>query len=301
MNQKAPHSAPPVVLLDELIGALMADTEAAAAARASGIPRGPVTGLQKLDGLLGGYLAPGLHVLQGGPGAGKTALALQIASRCYYPCLYVTSEMPLLELFRRLVARETQTYLNKLKTGELGAKETQRLALQTVERLPRFAFMDGTHAHAEPSLIYDAADGLRVKADATTILVVIDSLQMWALGARSSDQQLSAATEYDLINSGLDAAAVIASRLACPVLMISHRNRAGQKDGGLHSSKGSGSIEYLAESLIDLSTKRDQPQPDKNSEIEITLSIHKNRHGVAGTNISLLYSGGLQTFREAGE
>lgn len=294
-NQPA---TPKVVLLDDLVGDLVSDSEAAAAALASGTPRGPVTGLGELDRMLGGYLAPGLHVLQGGPGAGKTSLALQIASRCYYPSLYVTSEMPLLELFRRLVARETQTFLGKLKTGELGARETQRLALQTVEKLRRFAFMDGTRAYASPALVYDVAAGLRDKGEANNILVVIDSLQMWATGARASEQQLSAATEYDLINSGLDAAAEIATRLDCPVLMISHRNRAGQNDGGLHSAKGSGNIEYLSESLIDLSATKKQSQPDSNGEVEITLSIHKNRHGVAGTNLALMYSGRLQTFRE---
>src|SRR5438128_6247689 len=100
MNENQ-NSTPTVTLLSDLISAFVTDTEAAAAARESGIPRGPVTRLSALDEALGGYLSVGLHLLQAAPGAGKTAFALQVAAMCGFPSLFVTAELGTLELFRR--------------------------------------------------------------------------------------------------------------------------------------------------------------------------------------------------------
>src|SRR5262245_30990621 len=105
---------PTLTLLADLVGELRADAQAAYDARQAGHPRGPVTGLSPLDEALGGYLAQGLHVLQAAPAAGKTAMGLQIGSSCSFPALIVSVEMPTLELFRRLIARNTRTFLGKL-------------------------------------------------------------------------------------------------------------------------------------------------------------------------------------------
>jgi replicative DNA helicase len=288
---------PTVTLLSDLVSQFVADTEDAALARASGTPRGPVTRLRDLDEAMGGYLAPGVHILQAAPGAGKTAFALQVAAGCGFPALYVSSEMGLLELFRRLIARETGTFLGKLKTGELGGQEAMRLALRTAEKVPHLAIMDGTLAYASPELIRDAAESLRERASAKHVLIVLDSMQMWARSAKGSSKELLTASEYDLINAGLDAAARVGSDLACPILAVSHRNRQGNKsDGGLHAGKGSGDLEYMAETVIDI-TRRDE-QPDAAGEIEVRLSIHKNRHGVPGVSFPLRFCGRVQEFRE---
>ncbi len=291
-------TAPQVTLLSDLISEFVADTEAAAAALASGIPRGPVTRISKLDRALGGFLAPGLHVAQAAPGAGKTAFALQVAAMCGFPALYVSSEMGLLELFRRLIARETGTFLDRLKTGELGIQEAIRLAVRTAEKVPHLAIMDATRAYAAPLAIRKAAESVRERAGAQHILVVIDSLQDWARSALDTDGKPLAASEYDLMNAGLSAAARIGAHLACPVLGVSHRNRQGNKsDGGLHAAKGSGDVEYKAETVIDLNRKDEQP--DAAGEVEIRVSIHKNRHGIPGISFPLRFCGRVQEFREA--
>jgi len=296
MSKEEP--TPQTIQLSELVSGFVADTEAAAEARRTGRPRGPITGLVELDRIFGGFLAPGLHILQGAPGCGKTALSLQIASHCFYPCLYVTSEMPTLELFRRLIARETKTFLGKLKSGEVSGADARRLALATVEKLPHMAMMDATNAYASPALIQDVAGGLRERMSAEHVLIVIDSLQVWARSVRATDREAATASEYDMINAALFAAAGIASRLTCPVLMISHRNRVGNKEqGGLHASKGSGDVEYAAETILDLTPKADQ-QPDANGETEVNAKVVKNRHGVVGVTSRLQFCGRLQEFRE---
>jgi replicative DNA helicase len=294
---------PIVTQLADLVDFFVADAEAAALARETGRPRGPITGLGNLDEALGGYLAPGVHILQAAPGAGKTAFALQVASDCVYPCLYVTSEMGLLELFRRLIARQTKTYLGRLKSGELGGTESRRLALQTIEKLPKLAFMDATQAYASPLLIGEVANALRDRHKSDHVLIALDSLQIWAKSARRAERKdtdkkdFAPATEYDLISAGLDSISGIASRLQCPILAISHRNRAGNKsDGGLHAGKGSGDLEYASETVIDL-TRKDET-PDANGETRIKATMQKNRHGIPGVPYDFAFSGRLQTFRD---
>jgi replicative DNA helicase len=288
---------PPVTQLAGLLADFVADAEAAARARESGKPRGAITSLPSLDAALGGYLAPGVHILQAAPGAGKTAFALQVASDCAYPCLYVTSEMGLLELFRRLISRQTKTYLGKLKTGELGVSESKCLALRTIENLPNLAFMDGTQLYAAPIHISDVAESLRKQLKSDHVLIVLDSLQIWAKSARRAAVELANTSEYELITAGLDAISSVGARLQCPILAVSHRNRAGNKsDGGLHAGKGSGDLEYGSESVIDLTRKDETPNSD--GETNVTAKIHKNRHGIPGLSFNFAFSGRTQDFRE---
>lgn len=295
------QSKPRLTLLSDLVAEFVADTEAALAALESGKPRGPITGLPSVDGLLGTYLSPGLHVLQGAPGCGKTAFALQMASDCAFPCLYVSAEMPLLELFRRLIARQTRTFLGKLKTGELGAREAQRLALRTIENLPHLALLDCTRGYADVEAICTAAEGLAEARKANQTLVIIDSLTVWAKSAVRNSADLMGIGEYEIINQGVLGCTNIASYLKSPVVALSHRNRQGNKsEGGLHAAKGSGSIEYEAESVLDLEhLDRDQRTPDINGDVKIKITACKNRNGVPNISVPLLFNGRTQSFSEA--
>ena len=289
-----------MVLLRDLVGELVADTEAAAEALRSGRPRGPVLGFQCLDKHLGGYLAPGLHIIQGAPGDGKTALALQAAATCRTAALYVSAEMPLLELFRRLIARETRTLLPKLRSGELGPREAEQLAGDTVRRLPAVALVDSTREAVSPGTVTRQAHCLLEITEARHVLVVIDSLTVWARGMTDESGQPIAATEYDQINAGIKAVLAIASALRAPVLALSHRNRVGNRakpgDAGLHAGKGSGDLEYAAETVLDLTVNKDE---GGDREMPAALTILKNRHGRAGVTLRLRFDGLLQTFTEA--
>jgi replicative DNA helicase len=281
-----------VTLLSDLVPALVAESEAAAAALASGRSRGPVTQMRALDDALGGFLAPGVHILQSAPGGGKTAFALQTAATCSFPSLYVTAEMPTLELFRRLIARATNTFLGKLKSGELGSREITRLAQATIEKSPWLAILDATAGYVPPSAIRNAASALRERAGGGAVLTVLDSLQYWARGAGEL-------TEYELVSSAMRALSEVAAQLASPVLAISHRNREGNKgNGGLHAGKGSGDLEYVAESVLELAPEAKDAKPDAAGKTAVALSIHKNRHGAAGRIIPLYFTGRTQLFTE---
>jgi replicative DNA helicase len=282
-----------VVRLSDLIPDLVSENEKALEARRTGKKPGPVTQLKAIDDALGGCLSPGIHILQAGPGAGKTALALQIAATCGYPALYVTAEMPMLELFRRTIARTTGTFLGKLKNGELSSEEIERLARKAAALAPWLAIMDATLGPISPEAITTRAQVLQERAEAKNVLIVLDSLQYWAGNVRG-------VTEYDAISAGIHNLGEIAAQLSCPIIAISHRNRTANKseNGGMYGSKGSGTIEYSAESILDLNRK--DPKPDASGKVTVNLEIHKNRHGEQGYSIELEFTGRLQQFTEKG-
>jgi len=279
------------ILLSDIVGDLRADAAAAWDAARAGRSRGPATGLPALDYLLGGYLAPGLHVLQAAPGAGKTAFALQVAAECGFPALFVSAEMSCLELFRRTIARVTGTYLGRLKSGELDPDEVERLARHTAAHVPNLALLDAVTSYADPGLIRDSVDALKERTGAPHALIVLDSLHAWAMGGRGGS------AEYDAINAALSVAGQIAGECASPLLVVAHRNRVGQERGGLHTAKGSGTIEYAAETVLELAP----PELDTMDAGDRTIiaTLHKNRHGYAGTRATLRFSGRLQRYTES--
>ena len=294
---KDANNLPPTIDLADLITEFVADTDAAAEAARNNRPRGAITGLTKLDRHFGNYLSPGIHVLQGGPGAGKTAMALQAASDCRCPALFVSAEMGALELFRRLVARQTNTFLGRLKSGEISGQQARNLAVQTAQNLKHLRIVDATRLPASPTLIIENARNLREKIQSDNVLIILDSLHVWARSLRNLEKDLIEADEYSLINNALKCVAAIASSLKCPVVTVAHRNRVGNRsDGGLHAAKGSGGIEYEAESVLDLNKNKEVD--NANGETEITAKLEKNRNGAAGVFVKLGFNGALQSFRE---
>lgn len=279
-----------MVLARDLIDELAEENALAAEARKTGKLRGAITGLKQLDQTLGGFLSPGVHILQSAPGTGKSALALQIAASCGFPSLFVSAEMPILELFRRLIARATKTHLGKLKSGELSNSEIISLAQGAVEKSPNLAFLDASTCFVNAESLLDKTELLLKKTNSKQALLVLDSLQYWSKG-------LDAGSEYEQVSQGIKALSMVSAGLSLPIIAISHRSRVGNREGGLHAAKGSGDIEYAAESVIDLTREKDT-KPDASGNVPTTLAIHKNRHGEVGKIIPLEFCGKFQLFTE---
>jgi replicative DNA helicase len=284
----APH-APRLFRPAQLLEAWAADAEAAHQARRTGTPRGPATGIKTLDSVLGGALAAGLHVLHGGHGAGKTALALQMAATCGFPALYLSAETHILELFRRIVARVTGTFLGRLRSGELAPYESLALARQAAEAVPLLAFADATESFATVAWLRDAA--LATRGQAAHVLVVIDSAHEWA---ESAGGELA---EYDRLNAALAGLRTLAGQLNAPVLALAERNRASIAAGGLSAAAGTRRFEYAAATVLDLNAADEGGRSDPHERI-VTLRVAKNRYGAAGREIRLRFHGALQRFTE---
>lgn len=289
----APEDETPAVPRLARLGDLFAewDAEASAAyeARRTNTPRGPVTGLDKLDLELGGAFAEGVHVLLGNTGTGKTALAAQVATSCRCPCLFISTEMSLLEMLRRLTARLTKTYLGKFKTGELAPQIAAQLVRQAAQQAPGLVLADATLAFPTREWIRVAATATRRDSESRHLLIVLDSLHTWA------DMAPGDVDEYTRLNMALAALRQLASGLRCTVLVTAERNRAAMRAGGVNAGAGSRKIEYGAESVLDLDRDPDA-QEDAAGEVPITLKMAKNRNGAAGRKVELRFHGALQQF-----
>ncbi len=296
-NGKSPPPAgdsppPRLVRFADVLGAFRADAQAAFDARVNGVARGPGTGLRELDDVLGGVLQPGVHIVQGGSGVGKTAYALQVAATCGYPALFVSCEMHLVELLKRHTARATSTYLGRLKSGELAPDDAVRLAEQAVAAAPLLALVDATRAYLHPDLLKDFA--LSTRGDAPHVLVVVDSVHSWA---EASPLALS---EYDTLNAHLAALRRIASLGNCPILGVAERNRAAMATGGLNSAAGSRKFEYGAESVVGLAVEegKEAPPGGASGEKPVRITVEKNRNGAAGMSLKAVFNGALQKFSD---
>ena len=290
-SSDAPRPQAPLLLFSDALGDLLADARAANDARTSGTPRGPVTGFPTLDREIGHALAPGLHGIHGAPGTGKTAFTLQLAASCCFPALYVTCEMSPAELLRRHTARATETFLGRLKSGEMPVSEVEKLTRRALAEVPNLALLDATRLPAQIERIYEAA--LTTKGEYSNLLIVIDSLHSWAEGLGDA----SGAGEYEVLNSALKALRGLSHTLKCPVLFVAERNRDSMKSGGQSAGAGTRKIEYGTETVFDLD--RDMSEKENGAgEFLIALKLAKNRHGNVGKSIPLQFNGGLQRFRE---
>jgi replicative DNA helicase len=285
----APPPGPRTARLRDLLGEWQTEATAAYEAAQSGRLRGPVTRFSKLDSALGGALNDGIHSLQGVPGSGKTALALQLAATCGFPALYLSAEMSLLELFRRHIARTTGTFLNRLRTGELPPVQAMELAGKAVTEAPDLTLADATLAPARVDWIRDRAKDAR--GGAAKVLLVIDSLHSWA------EISMPDLDEYQRLNMAISGLRKISAELACPVLVVTERNRVGMEKSGLHAGAGTRKIEYGVESLWDLKIA-EKAENDAAGEKPITLILEKNRNGAPNVKVDLKFHGALQRFRQ---
>lgn len=277
---------PRLTLLGDLLEVGLVDATAAHDAFRTGKPCGVQTPWSGLTDILGGFLSPGLHIVHGPPGLGKTALGLQLAAGCGFPAIVVSCEMSALELLRRHIARETNTSLRRFRSGELMASTWLDLARKATAATPSMAIADATTSFASPTWVRDAAQNVR--GDETHSLIVVDSLQAWA-------RSLDGDTEYDRLGDALTTLTAIAQELVCPVVVLSERSRAGMK-GGMHAGAGHRSIEYSSESVIELDRMNDPQHSD--GSFGITMTISKNRNGVPGKTLPFRFDGAVQRFTE---
>jgi replicative DNA helicase len=283
-------NAPRLTRLADLLDDWQAYAESAHDAYTNGTPRGAVTGFATLDRELGGALEPGVHVVLGAPGTGKSAFVLQAAAEAGCPALLVTCEMSPLELLRRHTARVTGTYLGRLKTGELSPAGSLALVKQAITAAPNLYLADATTAFARPDWIDERAQEIR--GNGPHVLVVIDSVHSWA------EKGPSGFSEYDLLNAALAELRGMADELAAPILVVSERNRMSMTKGGLSSGAGSRKIEYGGSTVLDLQRDKDDVL-NAAGEVSVTLRIEKNRNGAAGKTVKLCFIGALQRFVEA--
>jgi replicative DNA helicase len=258
------------------------------------------TCIAPLDEALGGGLRPGLSVLGGEPGAGKSALALTVALLTAWRganALYVSLEMGEGQCWGRLAsalsalpeyggapfrwadawgwARRSREARDEARGRGEEAEAVAALAsggdpaasaLGGLSRLPGgLAVSTALAAHSLAGL-----DSLVCEAAAAgASLVVVDYAQLV--------QTTPGAAEYDRVTAVSGTLNATASERGVPVLALSSLARAKDREGpGLHSFRGSGQLEYDANAAMVL---RREGEDAPGGARPLSLHVLKNRWG----------------------
>jgi len=255
-----------------------------------GIP----SGFSRLDHLLNG-LEPGLLVLGGQPGMGKTTLANQIAANVAeagVPVLYVSYENSRENLILKQLCR-----LAGISETDARRGTADPVALAVVAQ--RFGQQSGSLYYVEASADL-TVEGIGIigkqiqrRHKAERVLVIVDYLQKMAHTAGYDEMRA---------NVGKIAAQLrdLSRALASPVLALASLNRAGYKDGAkpnIANLKESGDIEYGADVIL-LMSEGETDGPPLGDGKRITLRIEKNRGGPSGENVRFVFRPAVGDFRE---
>ncbi len=264
----------------------------------TGIP----TDFYDLDTMTNGLQKSDLIILAARPAMGKTAFALNIAQnvalRANRPVAIFSLEMSKDQLVQRLLCSEAEVDTQRLKTGNMQAKDWEKLA-------------DAMNNFSEAPIYIDDTAGctitdLRAKcrrlamAEKNLGLIVIDYLQLIeGTGREDRMQQISS------ISRGLK---ILAKELDVPIIALSQLSRAVEsrtdKRPMLSDLRESGSIEQDADIVMFI--YRDEYYKNANDEEEqaekaankgeAEIIIAKHRNGPVGT-VKLLFQGSITKFK----
>ena len=277
------------------------------------------TGLDELDMALGGGLRPGLTVLGGSPGAGKSTLALQMAVHIQSPqtpVLYYSLEMSAARLASKVVSRrvfaagvlEHGFPANRTAARRWAFSARELFSPEDVKRFDdtKTRRMDEARTGGRDLFIVDrplsaeaiAADVRAFSAarPGTLPLIVVDYLQELP---KPRDRTLS---DRQVVEANLRTLTDLAHAsdelpYGLPVLLISSLNRGGYKQAiQMDSFKETGGIEYAADVLLGLqfSACHDEKSFDIQREKDrfprqVEVSVLKQRYGSSGATVELTY------------
>ena len=293
---------------------------------------GRTTGLDDLNGKVGGLHDSDLIILAGRPAMGKTSLATNIAFNCAdrflrdmkdgispeksvgAPVAFFSLEMSADQLATRILAEQAEISSERLRMGKISHEDFQRIsfASQRLAELP--LYIDDSPALSIAALRSRAR---RLKRRHDIGLVVVDYLQLLQGSGRASDNRVNEISE---ISRGLK---TLAKELSVPVIALSQLSRAVEsredKRPQLSDLRESGSIEQDAdmvwfifrEEYYHNAAKPDDPSesssPDaiakydkwmeRHMEVmnKATVIVSKQRHGSTG-NIQLMFQSEFTKF-----
>jgi len=256
-----------------------------------------------------GGLWPGLHILVGGTGTGKTALVMQIAlsaARAGVPVGYVGLELDSKQIALRVAGEHLGVPWSKVALGQdaagIAAIKSKR---EELEKLPIYPF-EGEPEGFPASRIKTIAETLRnAHPSKGPILLIVDFLQI--IG--NEPPRLGERAERLDLRERIGRAAYVARQVArdsgVAVLLVSSTSRANYDSEGETASKAkldvakdgrsivlnpetlighgkeSGEIEYAADTVSTLVRGPELPTCDGKERVVILVTA-KNRYRGAG-------------------
>jgi replicative DNA helicase len=268
--------------------------------RGKGNITGIATGFTDLDNVLLGLQPSSLTIVGARPSMGKTSFALGILTHVgavlQRPALLFSLEMSHLELSQRLLASEARVNAQKMRTGQLGESDWQKVS-RALTRLGRASIFIDDNPHLTIMDVRARARRLK-KQHGDLGIVVIDYLQLMSSRVRAENRQVEVAE----MSRGLK---ILARELKCPVLALSQLSRnleqRADKHPMLSDLRESGSLEQDADVVLFLFREEayDSDAPvDKRGLAEVLISKHRN--GPTG-HVNLAFLGEYARFDNLGQ
>ena len=248
--------------------------------------RGVRTGYPDIDDLLGGLRGGDLAILAARPSIGKTALALNIASRTAQlgnAVAFFSLEMSAQQLVQRVISTETRIDSSKIQSGKLSQQDWTRFiaASDTLSKLD--FWVDDTPSASILEVRAKARRQLRGVAPEKG-LIIVDYLQlMQPQNKRTESRQVEVAE----ISRGLK---ILAKEMDMPIIALSQLSRAVESRQGkrpvLSDLRESGSIEQDADIVMFLDRSKDEREAAEDGRPPLNtadLIVAKHRNGPIGT------------------
>ena len=265
---------------------------------------GTPTAYYDLDAITNGLQKSDLIILAARPAMGKTSFALNIAQNVALkgnvPVAIFSLEMSKDQLTQRLLCAEAEVDTQRLKTGNMQAKDWEKLAdaMEKFHQCPATIYIDDTAGVTITDL--RAKCRRLAMAEKNLGLIVIDYLQLIeGIGREDRLQQISG------ISRGLK---ILAKELNVPIIALSQLSRAVEgrtdKRPQLSDLRDSGSIEQDADIVMFI--YRDEYYKNASDEEEMAekasnkgeaeIIIAKHRNGPVGT-VKLLFQSNITKFK----
>jgi len=266
---------------------------------------GITTGLPALDKMLGGW-QPGLKYEIGArPGMGKTGLGLSfaIAAASQAPVIFISAEMPALQLRDRALAQISGIEQRDVTENRFGSQYSEfTQAADAFSRLPIFIEESGDQSPSKiRSAVRRATSRLKASDDTRPVgLIVIDYIQL----IEAENMHRGAARE-ERVTAVSNATRKIAKEFNCAVVELAQLNREVEKRPDkrpqLSDLRESGAIEQDAYAVIflfrdDYYQAKEGRDFKPNNQAELIIAKHRN--GPLGT-VTCEFEGCTTRFFEA--
>ena len=245
------------------------------------------TGFIDLDNIFGGLRGGDLVILAARPAIGKTAFALNIATRAAYldtTVAFFSLEMSSSQLMQRIIASETGINSKKLQMGKLSADRDWAELARVSQRLSKLKlYVDDTPSASILEVRAKARRQLRGVGPEKG-LIIVDYLQlMQPQNNRTESRQVEIAE----ISRGLK---ILAKELNMPIIALSQLSRAVESRQGkrpvLSDLRESGAIEQDADIVMFLDRSMYPEEAEKPDRPDLNVAeviIAKHRNGPTGT------------------
>lgn len=255
------------------------------------------TGWSDLNYRLGGWERGNGYIVAGRPGMGKTAAMLQACRNVAASgalAVFVSLEMPRLQLGQRLLAAEARVDLKRIRAADFHGDDWARVT-DAAERLRGLPLVIADRAGATPPTIRgivrrELSRARRVNPDIRLGLVAVDYVQLVATDYRKGENR-----EQVVSRIGADLLRRFPAEFGCAWLVGSQLNRSvesrarGDRRPQLSDLRESGSLEQDAYAVLFL--YRDELYAENSSDKGILEAIiAKHRNGQTG-KVMLKFTG----------